>query len=561
LHGDADNITDAFLQIPRRQLVILGSPGAGKSVLSMLLTLGLLDRAGPGEPVPVLMTLSSWDPKREHLWSWMARRISEDYSGLAKASQYGKNAPAQLIATGRIFPVLDGLDEISPELVSAAIDGIDSAISSGVPAVVTCRSQEYETAVMTGGQMLTAAAVVEIEPVRPDDVISYISHSALPGTGQWRSVFARLASEPTGPLAQALSTPLMVWLVRTIYTQPGSQPVELIDPDRFPDAISIENHLLDALIPALYADRPNSPGARAKHMYRASQASHWLTLLARYSMNTQSNKVGLSTGGQSTDLAWWDLYRLIPRAQRGLCVLLYSIPFAIIPTGLVVWLTLGFTERRIVNLLVVGSIGIAAAAIDSMFFHPPPPGRVQIQRPEASYLFKAIKTSLAFGLIVGATVGSAAGIVISISSGPATALKSGAISGFIAGLTIVLIGMLNGPVDTVQAASPGSVLRQDRVVAVMTALLTGLDNGIIVGIASGPWIGLSASIPFATTLGLGMTSWGWFCFTRIWLGIRGVIPIRLMSFWDDAHRRGILRQVGAVYQFRHARLQERLARK
>ncbi|MEU4668642.1 hypothetical protein AB0F91_11870 [Amycolatopsis sp. NPDC023774] len=27
----------------------------------------------------------------------------------------------------------------------------------------------------------------------------------------------------------------------------------------------------------------------------------------------------------------------------------------------------------------------------------------------------------------------------------------------------------------------------------------------------------------------------------------------------DAHRRGVLRQVGAVYQFRHARLQERLA--
>ena len=278
-------------------------------------------------------------------------------------------------------------------------------------------------------------------------------------------------------------------------------------------------------------------------------------------MNTESDKVGLPAGGQSTDLAWWDLYRLIPRAQRGLCILLYSIPFAITPTGLVVWLTLGFTERRIVNLLVVGSIGIAAAAIDAMFFHPPPPGRVQIQRPEASYLFKAIKTSLAFGLIVGATVGAAAGIVISISNGPATALKSGAISGFIAGLIIVLIGMLNGPVDTVQAASPRSVLSQDRVVAVTTALLTGLDNGIIVGIASGPWIGLAASIPFAATLGLGMTSWGWFCFTRTWLGIRGVIPIRLMSFWDDAHRRGVLRQVGAVYQFRHARLQERLARK
>ncbi|MEV0592861.1 hypothetical protein [Nonomuraea cavernae] len=33
-----------------------------------------------------------------------------------------------------------------------------------------------------------------------------------------------------------------------------------------------------------------------------------------------------------------------------------------------------------------------------------------------------------------------------------------------------------------------------------------------------------------------------------------------MRFLDDAHRVGLLREVGAVYQFRHAKLQDRLAR-
>jgi hypothetical protein len=32
-----------------------------------------------------------------------------------------------------------------------------------------------------------------------------------------------------------------------------------------------------------------------------------------------------------------------------------------------------------------------------------------------------------------------------------------------------------------------------------------------------------------------------------------------MAFLDDAYRRGVLRRAGAVYQFRHARLQDRLA--
>jgi hypothetical protein len=34
-----------------------------------------------------------------------------------------------------------------------------------------------------------------------------------------------------------------------------------------------------------------------------------------------------------------------------------------------------------------------------------------------------------------------------------------------------------------------------------------------------------------------------------------------MRFLADAHRRAVLRQVGAVYQFRHARLQDNLARR
>jgi hypothetical protein len=32
-----------------------------------------------------------------------------------------------------------------------------------------------------------------------------------------------------------------------------------------------------------------------------------------------------------------------------------------------------------------------------------------------------------------------------------------------------------------------------------------------------------------------------------------------MAFLDDAYRRGVLRQTGSAYQFRHARLQEHLA--
>ncbi|BBC28897.1 hypothetical protein SGFS_001880 [Streptomyces graminofaciens] len=36
-------------------------------------------------------------------------------------------------------------------------------------------------------------------------------------------------------------------------------------------------------------------------------------------------------------------------------------------------------------------------------------------------------------------------------------------------------------------------------------------------------------------------------------------PVRLVHFLEDARRRNLVRATGPVYQFRHARLQERLA--
>jgi len=43
------------------------------------------------------------------------------------------------------------------------------------------------------------------------------------------------------------------------------------------------------------------------------------------------------------------------------------------------------------------------------------------------------------------------------------------------------------------------------------------------------------------------------------LAMRWHTPLRLVKFLDDAHKRNVLRTVGPVYQFRHARLQDRLA--
>ncbi|OAP21654.1 MULTISPECIES: AfsR/SARP family transcriptional regulator [Amycolatopsis] len=234
--GDLTDVVAKFRQVPARQLVVLGEPGAGKSVLAILLTLGLLADPPPGEPVPVLLPLSSWNPREEHLHGWLARRLAEEYPGLANTGAYGRGAALRLVLEGRVIPVLDGLDELAPGLHTAAIDALDQAVSGGRPLVVTCRSTEYESAVAQSGTFLSRAAVVEIEPVETEDAIDFLTARQRFGETRWDPVVRQLRQHPESPLAQALRTPLMVDLARTAYAHPSTDPGELCDTTRFPAA-------------------------------------------------------------------------------------------------------------------------------------------------------------------------------------------------------------------------------------------------------------------------------------------------------------------------------------
>jgi hypothetical protein len=73
--------------------------------------------------------------------------------------------------------------------------------------------------------------------------------------------------------------------------------------------------------------------------------------------------------------------------------------------------------------------------------------------------------------------------------------------------------------------------------------VAGLTGGLVAGLTSGlvypqSW---SSSLAFVQLAASDRT------------------PVRLMRFLEDARSRSVLRTVGPVYQFRHARLQDRLA--
>lgn len=54
LAGELGRVVETYRCIPSQRLVVLGRAGSGKTVLALRFVLDLLDRRGPGEPVPVV---------------------------------------------------------------------------------------------------------------------------------------------------------------------------------------------------------------------------------------------------------------------------------------------------------------------------------------------------------------------------------------------------------------------------------------------------------------------------------------------------------------------------
>ena len=318
----------AFTAIPSRRLVVIGQPGAGKTVFTLRFTLDLLARREPGDPVPVIFGLHTWDPLEQSLQDWMAARLTADYPALRNASRSGPTIAAELVRRRLVLPVLDGLDEVSEPLRGAALRALNMSLDNDAPVIVTCREADYRQ-IVAAADVLTSAAVIELLPLELADLAGYLPRTARkvpsgPGGGfttKWDPVLERLRNDPAAPasrtLLEVLCTPLMTSLARAVYSDTAADPAVLLD-GGFAGHREMEDHLLDAFIPAAFAG-PVTLGTRQRRRGpRPADAERWLRSLARH-----LDRLG------TRDLEWWRLPGAVPPPVRWLA------------PGLIGWITVG----------------------------------------------------------------------------------------------------------------------------------------------------------------------------------------------------------------------------
>jgi transcriptional regulator with XRE-family HTH domain len=595
LAGRLDDIRTVYRRIPSQRMVVLGRAGSGKTILTLRFVLDHLASRARGGPVPVVFSVGSWDPTAITLRNWLIGQLTRDHPGLAAAGPGTANLATALVEAGLVLPVLDGFDEIADRLRRPALEALNATT---LPLLLTSRPGEYAAAVAET-DVLTAAAAVELTDLTLDDLAGYLPRTARraggadPDATGWDPVLAELRDHPdsraSANLTAVLATPLMVALARTIYSDtPDHDPATLLDTDRFGSAGALEDHLLANFIPTVYRRQDHVPGRRARRV-DPDRAEHWLGYLAHH-----LTRLG------TPDLAWWQMGRGLSRPTRTLVTALATglalgLIDAVVGT-LITPVPLQFVDGVTVGLLAGIMFGLAhwlvVASRDTEV--PPSAVRVRFRGVRRGTWSKAV-ARLTVGSLGGFVFGYAYGMVAGIANwfvwhdGLATTLKHGIDDGLIyglvfgmaAGLTAGLLSLLETPLDIRSAVNPPDLLTANRRTVGAQFLVAAPLFGLLVGIGAylvlsglegvlGPLIwsvamtvrmgvlsGLAGAVGYALTL----TAWGqWAVFSRLWLPLTGRLPWAVIPFLNDAYQRGVLRQSGAVYQFRHARLQQHLTR-
>ncbi|MEV6846173.1 NACHT domain-containing protein [Actinoplanes sp. NPDC051411] len=525
--GTIDDLAALLRGLPSMRLVILGEPGAGKTTAAIRLLLDLTAEPRAGEPVPVLVSIGSWQPHRQDLRRWLAGALAADFPALGSATTDGSTIATALLDEGSLLPIIDGLDELPAAARSTAIVAINAALHRGDSLVLTCRTSEYVAAV-GDADTVTAAAVVQLQPLGLPALTAYLPRTAKPRpdlSTTWDEPLATLRRQADRQLLRVLRTPLMTSLAREAYSDTGADPAELLDEQRFARAEDIEAHLLDRALPTAYREA-------------GDRVARWFATLA-----------GMLDRGGTYDVAWWRLFR---SGSRGINAAAGAAVGAVAAAVL--------SAAAVPRALLDVAFTLAAAAVGALIGvrQPATPSTVRLSLSAGLRRWRPGAMTARPRLRIGAAGWLAGLVAVVVLVGVRAGWTAALVGAAAVGVVRALDAWLDVPADLGVVASPISLLRSDRTAALTRAVLRGALLGTVAGLLTGPELAAAVGVA-AFVASAGLTAWWRFTFARLAYALAGRLPFRLMAFLDDAAVRGVLRQVGSVYQFRHARLQDRLA--
>jgi hypothetical protein len=548
--GHLASVVEYYLSLSPRRLVVLGVPGAGKTVLALELLTQLLERRQVDEsiPVPVLMSAAAYDTGV--VWEdWLIGHLAQRFS-------LARHIAKRLVRDKSILPVIDGLDEMDlpgcTRRAARLVAELNTLMrfSERAPIVVTCRRAEYQNL----DRHIDRATHIEMVQMTAGEAAEYLSKEFLGEEERelWAPVLAELCNNPDGLLASHLATPWRLTLALAAFRD-GGDPLETLSallPSRSDTtAIDYARELDELLLTRYIAVKVHLYG-RATN-YTPQRVQRWLAAMAG-GLAWQAHHDGSATDIQ-LDLWWRPVGEKLTRLVHMAAVLIIAVP----------WLVAAVTTHQL-GLAIIGATVLPFVVLASF---SPSPHQLRFSQLRTPRGLLEVLSRTAVGLIAGLALGLAGRF-----ASPVIAVLT-----FALGLALMATLVLDVKDSSPQAIGPRDVIQADRRFGLLAGLAFGVGGALAGGLAGAlaRWLAARLGVGLATEHGglvLGLTegltlglafglAFGAASSVRYRIGVligafRGSLPTKFGAFLDWAQRSGLLRTSGIAYQFRHRQLQD-----
>ncbi|MEH2082161.1 MAG: NACHT domain-containing protein [Nostoc sp.] len=187
-----------------RTLLILGSPGAGKTIALLQLTQRLIERSEKNLslPMPVVFNLSSWAKDQKRIIDWLIDELQEKY-------QVPKSLSEPWITQQQLILLLDGLDEVKEDHRNDCVRALNTFIGlfPQTELAVCSRVRDYESLT----ERLQISSALCLQPLSSKQVYQFLDRVGGSLTGL-KTLLKRDAE-----LEQFAQTPLILNLMSVAY--------------------------------------------------------------------------------------------------------------------------------------------------------------------------------------------------------------------------------------------------------------------------------------------------------------------------------------------------------
>lgn len=571
--GTWNSTVDDFQSLPERRLVILGEWGAGKTLMSLQLAIGMVqsrnrrleasrgrtDSRDP-EHIPVPISVAGWSGERT-LIDWLIQRLQSDY-------HISRRRADALVSLGYIVPMLDDLDETAQRSYPIATLRILHRLNASYGGtaftghhqslVLTCGQALYSDLPYSGSDprldtRLVAAAVVNMLPLTDTDVINCIARRA-EASRHLGNLYEMLLTGDYPNIAAAISNPLILALTVRV-ARSGRLNLDRVSNFNAPDEVS--RYMIAEYLPSTVLLYPKAYGRKRlgrllklqSRYYRPEAVERWLYYIANHLHRRDS----ASTLNESYELQLdpntiWEIAQNHQRPVRNVHIWV-AISAALVAGSFGAEMAAGMAG---VACWVVTTAVALAFALRVALPRTPKLSRFDFRQLTDS---KTAVCLLPMVLMTGLLAG---GLAFHLSHRISIGFTEGAIA---AAVAVLLAGRSRGPA---RAVEPLDGLRNDLRFGLVAGTVGAIAIGFPDGITGGLWSYLHltsalskpgselAAFLVAIPCGVVLGSGGWVrAQLAAWLAKDEFLPSRPLKFFQWAEVTGLLRATGNTYRFRH----------